>query len=283
MVKKKGIHPAILVVWAAVLAAASMLPSLPLIGTGYTFSVASALTPLCGVLFGPIYGAITAIIGGILGQILAPQTAWFGIFSFIPGTVTAVSAGLLIRGKSLGLFVHIGIIIVATIIWFSTSIGMAAYLMPMVGYSLGCIISVGGFLMIKMKSLTNQNALMKVVCMWMICFGAIYSGVAVGNLFGLFILQLPAEMWIFVTFIAPIERAIFAVGATIIGLPLLIILPKIGIFVGPAAMEDNQEVDEVNDEGYETLVEDQDENKDEDNDENKDDAEDKNEDENLTN
>jgi hypothetical protein len=75
--------------------------------------------------------------------------------------------------------------------------------------------------------------------MWAVCFGAIYSGVTLGNLLGLFLYQLPAEMWQAVTVIAPVERAIFAVGATIVGLPLLNVLPKIGIFVGPAAEEDN--------------------------------------------
>ena len=53
-------------------------------------------------------------------------------------------------------------------------------------------------------------------------------------------------MWKGLAFVSPFERAIFALGATIIGVPLLIGLPKIGVFVGGdlEGEEDDDEDDE---------------------------------------
>ena len=57
-----GIHPAVISVWAAVLAASHMLPAVPLIGVGGTMSVSTALAPLTGIFFGPWAGLLCAAI-----------------------------------------------------------------------------------------------------------------------------------------------------------------------------------------------------------------------------
>ena len=40
-------------------------------------------------------------------------------------------------------------------------------------------------------------------------------------------------MWKGLVFVSPVERALFSFGAAVIGIPLLIGLPKIGVRVGP--------------------------------------------------
>ena len=53
-----------------------------------------------------------------------------------------------------------------------------------------------------------------------------------GSLWALIMFQLPREVWLSVLPLAPLERTLFSLGAAIIGTPLLIGLPKIGILVG---------------------------------------------------
>ena len=64
-----NVHPSVIAVWAALIAVATLLPSIPMLGTGSTFSVSTALLPLAGVFFGPIGGAVCAAIGLFIGQI----------------------------------------------------------------------------------------------------------------------------------------------------------------------------------------------------------------------
>lgn len=63
------------------------------------------------------------------------------------------------------------------------------------------------------------------------------SGATVGNFFSLLLYKLPKEIWATLVVLGPVERSIFSLGAVIVGVPLLIGLPKIGVFVGPEVAE----------------------------------------------
>ena len=63
------------------------------------------------------------------------------------------------------------------------------------------------------------------------------GGAAIGNFFSLVLYKLPREVWIYLTVAAPLERAVFSLGAALIGVPLLAALPKVGIQVGPRTEE----------------------------------------------
>jgi hypothetical protein len=63
----------------------------------------------------------------------------------------------------------------------------------------------------------------------------------VGNFFALFLYKMPREVWAALTVIAPLERAVFSLGAALIGVPLLAALPKIGVFAGPGQGEDGED------------------------------------------
>src|SRR5215475_14542520 len=93
------IHPATVAVWAAVLSVGYLLPTIPIIGTGGTFSLTTALLPLSGVFFGPIAGALCAAVAGFIGSLIAPHTAWMGMGTFIIGTTTAFTAGCIAWGS----------------------------------------------------------------------------------------------------------------------------------------------------------------------------------------
>ncbi|MDR2259016.1 MAG: ECF transporter S component [Treponema sp.] len=226
-------HPAIIAVWAAVLAAAYLLPAIPMIGTGSTFSVTTALLPLAGIFFGPIPGAVCAAVGGFIGSILAPHTAWMGIGTFIIGATTAFVSGLISRGK---IPVVLVVYVIGTALWFTQEIGRGFPPLPIAYYGPGFIAAMIGCIFAA-RWLTGANKGLKFPAVWLCAFGGMMGGAAIGNFFSLLLYKLPKEVWATLVFLGPVERTIFSLGAMIVGVPLLIGLPKIGIFVGPDVAE----------------------------------------------
>jgi hypothetical protein len=224
-----NVHPAVLAVWAAIIAVAHMLPSIPMVGVGGTFSVSSALIPLAGVFFGPIAGAICAAIGSFIGQMVAPHTAWLGIATFLLGTLTAFIAGCVIKGKWPLVVV---IMAIGTALWFTQEIGRQVPFFAIVFYGLGAIMAIIGGIYGR-KFIKGNNLSKKFIAIWLASFAGMAGTAAIANYFTLILFELPATAWLALVPISPIQRAIFSIGAAVIGVPLLIGLPKIGVFVGP--------------------------------------------------
>jgi len=235
-------HVALIAVWAAVTAAAQMIPTIPMLGTGRAFSFAAALAPLAGIFFGPIYGALCAAAGGFAGSLLAPHTAWMGPWTFIVGTVTAFTSGCIAWGgwppakiSGRGNFVVNGGIIVyllGTALWFSHETGRSLARFPLVFYGAGLLALLAGSMFVG-RVLAGANRAFKFPALMLCAFGGMAGGASIGNFFGLALFDFPREMWVVLTFMAPAERLAFSLATAVVGLPLLESLPKIGIFVGP--------------------------------------------------
>jgi len=236
------VHPAVIAVWAAVVAAGHVLPAIPIWGTGSVFSLASALSPLSGIFFGPLAGALCSAVGGFIGSLIAPHTAWMGLGTFIVGTTTAFTAGCIAWGKwppvtvsgNGSLIINGGIIvyIIGTILWFTQEIGRSIIRLPLVFYGLGFIAAITGIIFCA-RMFAAKNRLWKFPAIWLCAFGGLIGGAAVGNFFSLVLYKMPRELWAALTIVQPLERAVFAAGAMLIGVPLLEGLNKLGIFVGP--------------------------------------------------
>ena len=244
MKKKSGLitsHPAVIAVWAALMAVASLLPAFPIIGTGVTFNIANCLVPLAGILFGPWVGAIVAGVGGFIGQMLAPHTVLFGPLQFTIAIMGAMSAGFAMQRKWL---IPLGIILFFGGVWYLLPNGRAAWATPLL-YIQGLIyIAIGWFIGRKEDPLLSRNRGRMALAL-LCCSGAgIIVTQAMGNLWAMLFFQLPPAIWYTVLLIAPFERLAFALGAMIIGTPLMIGLPKIGIPVGPMIYQNEDENDE---------------------------------------
>ncbi|MDR2952940.1 MAG: ECF transporter S component [Treponema sp.] len=241
------IHPAVIAVWAALVSASHIIPSVPMLGTGSNFSFAAALSPLSGIFFGPIAGALCSAAGGFLGSLVAPHTAWLGPGTFIIVTVTAFTSGCIAwsdwppvsvnqRGA---LVVNGGIIVylLGTILWFSQETGRGLVLFPLVYYGAGFAALVTGSIFAG-RILAGKKHALKFLAVWLCAFGGMTGGATIGNFFSLVLYKLPRETWIYLTVAAPLERAVFSLGAALVGVPLLAALPKIGIYAGPGANEE---------------------------------------------
>jgi hypothetical protein len=241
------VHPAVIAVWAALVAAGHVIPSIPMLGTGSTFSVSAALSPLSGIFFGPIAGALCSAAGGLVGSLIAPHTAWMGIWTFIIGTTTAFTSGCIAWGRpplvwlnNSGNFIISGGIIVyitGTILWFTQETGRGLILFPLVYYGAGFLVMIAGSLFANRMFISPKKAF-KFPALWLCAFGGMVGGATVGNFFSLLLYEMPRETWIYLTVAAPLERAVFATGAMLIGAPLLAGLPKIAVFVGPQSGEE---------------------------------------------
>jgi hypothetical protein len=240
------IHPAVIAVWAALVSASHIIPSVPMLGTGSNFSCAAALSPLSGIFFGPIAGALCSAAGGFLGSLIAPHTAWLGLGTFIIGTVTAFTSGCIAwsdwppvsinrRGA---LVVNGGIIVymAGTLLWFSQETGRSLIRFPLVYYGAGFTALIIGSIAAG-RILAGKRHALKFIAVWLCAFGGMTGGATIGNFFSLVLYQLPRATWIYLTVAAPIERAIFSLGAALIGAPLLAALPKVGIQVGSGNRE----------------------------------------------
>jgi hypothetical protein len=244
-----SIHPAIIAAWAAIVAAGHLLPTIPIIGTTSTFSLTAVLSPLSGIFFGPLAGALCSAAGGFIGNLIAPHTAWLGLGTFIIGTTTAFTSGCIAWGRwplitvnKTGHVIINGAVIVyliGTILWFTQELGRAVMRFPLVLYGAGFIALItGSFLM--GRAMSGGSKALKFPALWLTAFSGMVGGASVANFFYLILFNLPRETWLYLTVAAPLERALFSLGAALIGVPLLIGLPKIGIMAGPQSAEDSE-------------------------------------------
>jgi hypothetical protein len=242
------IHPAVIAVWAALVATAHLLPTVPLIGVGGgNFSLAAALYPLSGILFGPVAGAFCTAAGGFLGSIVAPHTQnMLGLGSFIIWTTTAFTAGCIAWGSwppvtinTKGNFIINGGIIVylvGTLLWFSQGIGRSFIWTPVIYYGAGFTALILGCIFAG-KVFSGENKLLKIPVLWLCAFGGMCGGATIGNFFALVLYQTPREAWLGLLPVSLSERSVFSIGTVLIGAPLLIGLRKIGISAGPQQEE----------------------------------------------
>ena len=243
------IHPALIAAWAAIVAAGHLLPTFPIVGTSAVFSLTAVLSPLSGIFFGPFAGALCSALGGFIGSLIAPHTAWLGLGTFIIGTVTAWTSGCIAWGRWPLITVNrtghiiingsIIVYIIGTILWFTQEMGRSVKIFPLVLYGAGFAAIIAGSLFIR-PIMNRGSKVLYFPALWLAAFGGMIGGASVGNFFTLVLFNLPRETWIYLTVAAPLERALFSLGAALIGAPLLIALPKIGIMAGPPAAEDNE-------------------------------------------
>ena len=229
------VHPAVIAVWAAVVAAGYLIPTFPILGTGANFTVANALNPLSGIFFGPAGGALCSVIGGFIGFIIAPVKPMLGPVTCIIAMITAFTAGCIAWSRFSGKFVFAGGIIVyitGTILWFTQEIGRSVIQIPLFFYGLGFIVMTAGFIF-SGKLFAAKNKFLLLLAVWICSFGGLVGGASIGNFFSLVLFKQPKELWLVILYLAPIERAIFAAAAMLAGVPLITGLRKIGIYAGP--------------------------------------------------
>ena len=111
---------AVVAVYAAVLAAVSRIPGIPIfVGTKVgSIELTVALYPLVGILFGPYTGALAALVANVV-IFLIPKWSVFGLLTIPAGALSALVAGFLTsRDRMLGWKAAAAVLGVLILCWY---------------------------------------------------------------------------------------------------------------------------------------------------------------------
>ena len=225
-------HPAVIAVWAAVTVLVGFVPTTPIIGTRGRFDLSMAFYPLAGIFFGPWAGAICAAIAAFIEGPLIPPPPLFGPISFVIPAIAALVTGLAVQKRWIWPLVAI---LAPNLLWYILPLGREAWFYPLIEL-LGILAIAVGWVW-GGDWLRSENRTKMFAGIFVAALTHCMVDHSWGNLIALNMFALPKEIWLAALPIAPVERISFALGAAIIGVPLLVGLPKVGIAVGPKMYE----------------------------------------------
>jgi uncharacterized membrane protein len=236
MGKFAGVHVAYIAISAAIVTASAYIPMFPVIGAGSMISAGMIIVPIVGALLGPTAGTLAVTIGAFLGQIVAPYGAIFGMITFLAPTIGALVAGLLSFRKWKEGFAVLGLTILmwyvlTSVKWANDPYASVRWYFPFLHLvSLASILILRGRIGEWIEGLDPKKA----------SFGVFFASLAglmadhmVGNAIYVGLYSGPARVYGFVLPIYWVERLLGAIGATFIGVPLMIGLRKTRIKLGP--------------------------------------------------
>lgn len=216
-------------VFASVYAVLWLGPLFPVIGSqGKFFTLATVIAPLMGLILGPYVGFAAASIGGFIGWSVTQSGPLF-FLSFVPGAAAALCSGLLYNRK----------LITSVILYLVLFLAMALY--PVVGpgwlfpyfvwfqlIGLAVLMSPLGSKALNYSH--RQTSFFELsLGFGVISFVATLFGHIVGSLlfqiiyFPTFYSQVDywRTLWQSLVLLYPLERTLFTLLATVIGVPLI--------------------------------------------------------------
>ena len=226
-------------IFAALYAVFSLVSLFPIIGAlGRFITLGAVLAPVIGMLLGPYVGVLATSIGGFVGWTVT-QSGAFGFVSFIPGSFSAVTAGLLINGER-GVSAVLYLIVFLSMAFFPL-IG-PAWLFPLFLWLqlIGLVISVSPVSTVASKSLRADRIDRLTLGVGVIALVSALAGQVAGTLmFELMVYPFNPQIefwrtaqWQPLAFVYPVERILIAVLATLVGVPLIKAVRRYGFEVG---------------------------------------------------
>jgi uncharacterized membrane protein len=229
-----GVPVAYLAVWAALYGIAGILPAIPLVGGG-TFGGQEFILVLAGVLFGPIAGLVAATVGGIVASFIAPATAYFGLLTFYPHSIAALTAGLLVRNTRTSRLVAFALFVVMVLAWplvppFST-IGRPVY--ADFAYWPMYLTAIPGFLLSpwavrQIRTFDSRRVTLGLAVLSWTVYMVNHLAVSLGYSY---LYPEGPDQWVFAfrSGIVPGQRLLLAVVGTLLGSALIVGLHRAGI------------------------------------------------------
>lgn len=226
-------------IFAALYAVFSLVSLFPIIGAlGRFITLAAVLAPVIGMLLGPYVGFLATSIGGFVGWTVT-QSGVFGFASFIPGSFSALTAGLLINGERR----------VSAILYLILFLSMAFF--PLIGpvwlfplylwlQLIGLVISASPVSTVAFKSLRAHRIDRLTLGVGVVALVSSLAGQVAGTLmFELMVYPFNPQIefwrtaqWQPLAFVYPVERILIAVLATLVGVPLIKAVRRYGFEVG---------------------------------------------------
>jgi uncharacterized membrane protein len=235
-------------IFAALYAVLRVIPTVPMIGaSGASFSLSDIVAPLYGLILGPYIGGLSVMLGTFLAMFGKPPV--FMGLDFLPGTVAAISLGLLIKRKWASVVMLNMVLFVAFLLHPNTSVavdvsvGNTAFSFPfawvhIVAFTL--LLSPLGYKATQwFKSVDTTKIAIGLAIM---VFAGTMMQHLMGNLLFETIMAQPIGsipvvaypgIWTSIFFVYPIERLALVALATIVGIPLLRTLKNFLVITEP--------------------------------------------------
>lgn len=221
----------------------------PVLGGGVTFPVADIVASLYGLLLGPLAGGLGVMLGTFLGFAFG-RPVTFAFLDFLPATVNAVGVGLAVRGRagwSAGLFLALLVLFMLHPLALPLVDLRPAF--PGVPVPFNWLHLVALALLVsplRTRAVATLHA-RRVSMSWAVAFlnfvgtmmqhvtgGLLFAGVRAG-LLGLVAPEALPAIWTAIFWVYPGERAAIIALATVVGVPVLRSVLRMGVLPGAVA------------------------------------------------
>jgi hypothetical protein len=230
---RRAVSITLMAAFAAIYAVLSLIPAFKILGGTGFISAAAFISPVVGLILGPVLGAAAMTIGGVLSTMQNFAAAPLGFFSFIPGAVCAFSSGLIGKGRTWGAAAILGILIAIFLIYPPNEVQpIFPYYVWIHLVALFTLISPIRKQSVELARKPKMNE--AITGMALIIFPSTMTEQLSGSIiFALILGPAVSSVWseagIPIMLAFPIERTIITVGASIIGVALLRSLKAAGM------------------------------------------------------
>ncbi|WP_456472218.1 hypothetical protein [Methanocaldococcus sp.] len=158
-----------------------------MIGSNRLINAYPSLSPLYGLVFGPLYGLAIFLLVNLVKYIINPKAYYFGLFSFVPPILSVITAGFLSKGnKKIPTIIYI----LGFILFFLSPIGKKVpYFIILDFLAFLLVLEVGD----KITKLIFSNDLKKCLLGSLILsFSSVMVDHLYGSILGVYLLNIPS-------------------------------------------------------------------------------------------
>ncbi len=215
-------------IFAVIYAITRLIPITPYVGISSFLTFGETLSPLAGMLFGPVVGGGGVVIGTLLDFFLGRPVVFDGL-DFLPGLASAVTAGLLFsRRKKLGFALPIALMVIFTLDPLSVvlvSVG-PLYIPFLWMHVLSVLTMAGVWLMVRRGKLPSSSWVYVAATVFLATMTAhVMGGIVYENILvrvnGVLSADAIRPFWFRLLYVYPPERIFFTIVGTIIAVAVL--------------------------------------------------------------
>jgi hypothetical protein len=215
-------------VFAAVYALLGLVPISRLVGINSFITLREAISPLAGMLFGPVGGGLSMVLGVYLDFALGRPVTFLGA-DFLIDAMAAVTAGLAFTGRrALALLVPIALVAIFLVSPASVLfVSVGGVLVPFVWMHLASIAILAGALLLESRGRIPRTG-------WVFVAAVMFASTMAGHITGgilteyvylsggvLFGASSVQAYWGTVFYLYPLERIFITVVGTLVAVPVL--------------------------------------------------------------
>ncbi len=216
-------------IFAVIYAITRLIPITPYVGISSFLTFGEVLSPLAGMLFGPVVGGSSVVIGTFLDFFLGRPVVFDGL-DFLPGLASSVTAGLFFsRRIKLGFAVPIALMVIFTLDPLSAVlVSVGPLYIPFLWMHLLSVLTMGGvWLMVTRGRLQSSSWVYLAAIIFLATMTAhVMGGIVYENILvrvnGYLSAAYVKSLWSYQLFyVYPPERIFFTIVGTIIAVPVL--------------------------------------------------------------